>query len=191
MKKILSSVLVITFIFLGFVSNALTASAPPKKGSVLPTITLPMPKDTADKNYLGLTGEGLFKISQVKAKAVVIEIFSMYCPYCQKEAANVNDLYNIIEKDQKLKGKIKIIGIGAGNTPYEVDIFKKTYNIPFPLFTDEDFTIHKAMGEVRTPYFIVININKDGSHKVIYSELGGIKKPKQFLDMIIKLSGLK
>lgn len=190
MKKILSSALVITFIFLGFVSDTLTASAP-KKGGVLPLINLPIPKDAADKSYLGLSGAGSFKVSQVKAKVVVIEIFSMYCPYCQKEAANVNDLYNIIEKEQKLKGKIKIIGIGAGNTLYEVDIFKKTYNIPFPLFADEDFTIHKALGEVRTPYFIVINIKKDGSHKVIYSELGGIKEPRQFLETIIKLSGLK
>lgn len=191
MKKILSSVFLITFLFLAFVTDALTASTPPKKGGVLPAINLPIPKDAVGKSYLGLTGEGLFKIQQIKANVVVIEIFSMYCPYCQKEASNVNDLYNIIEKDQKLKGKIKIIGIGAGNTPYEVDIFKKTYNIPFPLFADEDFTIHKAMGEVRTPYFIVINIKKDGSHKVIYSELGGIKEPRQFLETIIKLSGLK
>lgn len=93
----------------------------------------------------------------------------MYCPYCQKEAPIVNELYQIINNRQDIKDKIKIIGIGAGNTPFEVEVFRNQYNIPFPLFPDESFSIHKAVGDVRTPYFFVFKINPDGSQDYLFS----------------------
>ena len=122
---------------------------------------------------------------------VIIEIFSMYCPYCQAEAPNVNSLFSRIESSPALKGKIKLVGIGAGNSDYEVGVFKKKYHVAFPLFSDGDFKIHKLMGEVRTPYFIGVKINPDGSHQVFYSKLGAFESVDHFLNQIIKLSGLK
>ncbi len=157
----------------------------------LSKISLPTPKNQRLRNYLGLSDDNFFFIRQIKAEIILIEVFSMYCPYCQQEAPLVNELYQTIEKDPHLRGRIKIIGIGAGNTPFEVDIFQKNYQIPFPLFSDEDFSLHKALGEVRTPYFIGLRINKDKSLYVFYSELGSIKDPHKFLKLILALSGMK
>jgi peroxiredoxin len=160
------------------------------RGDVIASITLPFPQDQNAKNYLGLTGEGSFTISQIKAQVVIIEIFNMYCNNCQREAPRVNELYQAVNKDQNLKGKIKMIGIGVGNTPLEVEVFKKNYTIPFPLFPDEDYTIHKATGEVRTPYFIGIKINADGSLGVFHTKEGGFQNPTQFLKQLVAASGL-
>ena len=102
----------------------------------------------------------------------------------------MNELYNLIQKRADLKDKLKLIGIGAGNTPFEVEFFRKKYEVPFPLFPDADFKIHKALGEVRTPYFIGVKINKDGTDEVFYSKLRGFKEPHEFLDLMVKLSGL-
>jgi len=167
------------------------AVTPPSKGGTLPTFNLPVPKDRGETTYLGVSGAGPFKIPQIKANVVIIEIFSLYCPYCQSVAPGVKDLYSLIENDPNLKGKIKIIGIGAGNTPYEVQVFKGTYDTPFPLFPDKDFAIHKALGDVRTPYFIAVKIKEDGTHEVILSELGAFKGAQSFLESILDASGLK
>jgi len=191
MKKILTVLAMITFLFSILVFPALADNKPPEKGEGLPVINLPVPKNPDERNYLGVSGSGLFKIPQIKAKAVIVEIFSMYCPYCQKDAPGVNELYRLIENNPDVKNKIKLIGIGAGNSPYEVEVYKKTYNVPFPLFPDKDFTIHKACGEVRTPYFMVVKINEDGTHQIVHSQLGGYPGAEPFLELILKASGLK
>jgi peroxiredoxin len=102
----------------------------------------------------------------------------------------VNELYQAIEKRADLKDKIKLLGIGAGNSAYEVEFFKKKYKVPFPLIPDYDYSVHKALGEVRTPYFIGVKINRDGTDKVVYSKLGGFKDSGQFLATMLNLSGL-
>ncbi len=191
MKKIYLPVVGVGLASLIVCGLTLAASLPPAKGDVLPRIRLPVPSDPGEKTYLGVSGRGFFRIPQIKAKVVIIEIFGMYCPQCQKIAPGLDELYHLIEANPDLRNKIKLIGIGAGNSRYEVEVFKKTYHTPFPLFPDSDFAAHKALGEVRSPYFIAIKINKDGTHKVVHSELDSFKEAHEFLDLILGASGLK
>ena len=191
MKKNIMSLTAMILLFSAFIFPAMAANKPPEQGEQLPVINLPIPKNPEERNYLGLSGSGSFKIPQIKAKVVIIEIFSMYCPYCQKDAPGVNELYRLIENNADIKNKIKLIGIGAGNSSYEVEVFKKTYTVPFPLFPDKDFTIHQACGEVRTPYFMVVKINDDGTHQIVHSQLGNYPGAEPFLDLVLKASGLK
>jgi len=191
MKRTAILLTITTTLVVALALSTLAANKPPQKGEVLPVMNLPMPKNPVEKGYLGLSGDGSFKIPQIKANVVIVEIFSMYCPYCQKDAPGINELYNLIENNSDLKNKIKLIGIGAGNSTYEVEVFKKTYTVPFPLFPDKDFTIHKACGEVRTPYFIVVKINDDKTHQIVHSQLGDYPGAEPFLELVLKSSGLK
>jgi thiol-disulfide isomerase/thioredoxin len=191
MKKILISSSMIAILFSVSVASTLVASVPPLKDEVLQKINLPIPKNPEEKSYLGLSGGGNFKIPQIKANLVLIEIFSMYCPYCQADAPKINELYQLIENTMELKNKIKMVGIGAGNTPFEVEVYKKTYKVPFPLFPDKDFVVHKAYGEPRTPYFIVVKINDDRSYQIVHTQLGEFPGAEKFLELMLKVSGLK
>jgi thiol-disulfide isomerase/thioredoxin len=187
-RKILG---LVVFLML-FTSVAICAAeiSPPQVGGVFPELELSQPANPVDLKYIGLSGSGAFKINQVKADVVIIEIFSLYCPYCQGEAPNVNNLYTLIESNPSLRNKIKIIGIGINNSLFETDIFKNKYKIAFPLIPDGDFKLHKIMGEVRTPYFIVVKL-KGGKTEVIYSRLGALENNNVFLEQILKSAGLK
>jgi thiol-disulfide isomerase/thioredoxin len=187
MKKILMVALACLFLL----TNMLFAGVdPPKTGELLPEINLSVPQETENQKYLGLPDKGQFAIPQIKAEVVLIEFFSMYCPYCQNAAPTVNKFYRKIENNGDLKKKIRLIGIGVGNSSYEVNVFRKKYDIDFPLFPDADFSIHKLVGEVRTPYFIGVKIMEDGTHNIFYSRLGGFDDVDKFLSLIVQLSGL-
>ena len=91
-------------------SSGVWAGVPPPEGGVLPDFTLATPRDSGERDYLKLSFiSQSFRIPELETQVAIIEIFSMYCPYCQAEAPNVNRLYDIIEGNPRFKGKIKII----------------------------------------------------------------------------------
>jgi thiol-disulfide isomerase/thioredoxin len=157
----------------------------------LAALELPTPKDAAERDYLGISGQEVLTIPQIAAQVVIVQIFSMYCPYCQKEAPKVNELYRLIEEKPEWRGKIKLIGVGASNTVFEVRLFKRTYQVPFPMFPDETSATPKICNEMRTPLFMGLRINRDGSLSVFYSQVGGFGSAAQFLDLIVEKSGMK
>jgi len=188
MRKIIMFFIIIS---LTCFSHGVFAVECPIEGGVFPEIILSAPQTAHEKDYLGITGTDPFKISQIKADVVIVEIFSMYCPHCQKDAPVINELFELIQNKPSVRDKIKIMGIGAGNTQFEVDFFKDQYKVPFPLLHDESFSVHKNIGEVRTPYFFVLDIKEDKSYEIIYSKAGSIGDPQTFLDFIIEKAGLE
>jgi hypothetical protein len=56
----------------------LAAVQPPPEGGVLPEIVLTVPEHPWQLAYLGLDATREFKIPQIQAQVVIIEIFSMY-----------------------------------------------------------------------------------------------------------------
>jgi peroxiredoxin len=189
MKKYFAVVMGIVLCLSVFVPSLAFDSAPPAVGDVFPEIKFVVPGESDYRTYLGLSKGDYFSIQDIKTKVVVVEVLSMYCPHCQREAPRVNEVYTLIEKNPSLKGAIKLIGIAAGNSAYEKKVFRERYEVPFPLFEDADFELHDILGGVRTPYFIGVRIDS-GVPRVFYSKLGGFEKADEFLKMMIELSGL-
>jgi peroxiredoxin len=159
-------------------------------GDPFPDVALPGTLSPEAASYLGLAaGRAGQPLSKVAAEVLVVEVFSMYCPFCQVEAPEVNALFALIDK-RGLSNRVKIIGIGAGNSETEVDIFRKKYAVPFPLFADADFAAHKRMGEVGTPFFYILKKRPDGGYAVASASLGQFDSPAEFLSLITRTAGI-
>ncbi len=156
-----------------------------------PEFELPAIQNEAERNYLGVSKNGDFTIGQIKAEILIIEFYSFYCPHCQRAAPDVNEVYQQIQNRPDIKEKIKIIGIGAGNSDYEISSFKNKYKVPFPLFPDKRMEIFRSLRLRVTPTFIGIKINKNGTLEQFYFREGGFEDSQKFLAEIIKFSGIE
>jgi hypothetical protein len=151
-----------------------------------PIFELPIPQNNAHAKYLGITGPGNFKITQIKSPVLIIEIFSKNCAHCQNATPLVHRLYLAIQARPDLKEKIKIIGIGANNDTDDVDLFRKRYNVPFPLFPDPHDAISKKLGAVILPTFIGVKNNGDGTMEKFLFQSDEFRDANSFLGEILE-----
>jgi thiol-disulfide isomerase/thioredoxin len=167
-------------------------SAEPKDDSILPEIVLVTPKDDEHRKYLGITSEPgePFQIADIDADIIIIELFSMYCPFCQKEAPLVNELYRKATEHMLQGLSIKIIGLGASNSQFEVEHFGNNYEVEFPLFPDKDMGIYKALGGDGTPGFVAYKIKGVTVPVNVLRNSGGFYNAEDFLKDVINNSGL-
>jgi thiol-disulfide isomerase/thioredoxin len=169
-------------------SALLLMSAAPASAKTLANFKLHPPLTERHAEYLGVPVNQPLNLSDIEADYLLVEIFSMYCPYCQAEAKHVNDLFDKITANHP--DRLKLIGVGAGNTAFEVDYFREKYDIEFPVFSDSDYVIHKQVGQVGTPYFYLLEKQDDGSMKILMIQEGPYEDTETFYKRIIGETGL-
>ena len=135
-----------------------------------------------EQNYLGLPPKKAFSFREITGNLVLVEFLSTYCINCQRQAPIFNEVYSSIELDPRLKGKVKMIGIAAGNNLNEVQIFKKAYNIPYPILSDAQFDAHIAVGSPRAPFSIWVRRDAQRNSIVVSTHLGLVESGKSVLD---------
>ena len=143
--------------FLLFLSSyrlpALFAQNTPAEGDMFPDLKLPLPPKMQEREYLKID-RGPFLLSQIDSKVLIVEIFSIYCPICQKEAPIVNWLFRAISANPELESRVKVLAIGAGNSLYEIDAFRNLFKVKFPLIPDADFSVLKYWVRFEPPIFL-------------------------------------
>jgi len=162
--------------FILFQSNRILCANP---AEVFPAakFTLPAPDSSEAQKYLGLKAMEPFKVSDIKAKLVVIEFMSAFCPYCLANAPIINNIHKTIQGDSRLTD-VKVIAIASGNEKAEVEAYKKKFKTPFPVLLDQDFAISASMDGVPTPTTMIVSTENG---KVLFSHTGVIKDPDRFL----------
>jgi len=134
--------------------------------------------------YVGISGNTGFSFKKIPGTLFVFEVFSTYCASCPKNVPILNNVYSGIENNSKLKKKAKVIGIAIGNNQKEVESFKKEYKVQYPVLTDFNFASHKALGNPRVPYTIIVRRDARGKGIVVNTHQGIIDSAENIMDKI-------
>lgn len=168
-----------------FLAAAALAAAAPAAG-VFPDVALQGKISPEQRQYLGVP-DGDIRLSDINADFVFVEVFSMYCPICQHDAPGVNDMFARVLASNEAD-RVRFVGIAAGNTPFEVAFYRKKFGVQFPLFEDPDYTAHKAVGNVGTPAYYLVDL-RDRKRAVLVFHEGEIKDKEAFLKNMLELIG--
>jgi thiol-disulfide isomerase/thioredoxin len=142
--------------------------------------TFPPPDSAQTQRYLGLDAMKPFKVSDIRAKIVVIEIMSGLCIPCQANAPIMNDIYKTIQADSGL-ADVKVIAIAIADDETSVETFKKRFKTPFPILLDENREITRSKSVRATPTTMVVSNEND---KVLFTEPGVIPDADAFVKQV-------
>lgn len=139
--------------------------------------------------YLGLAdGESSFRFSDIKADYLLFNVFSLYCPPCQRGAPDFNEMYEKIAT-MGLADRIKFVGLAAGNTVRETEHWRKKFNVSFPLIPDEDYVLHESLNNVGTPFFALVRVNGPDKLNILFSLEGAFTDKDAFFATILSHAG--
>jgi hypothetical protein len=146
----------------------------------------------ADRSYLGLVLPGEFRLKNIRAKYVLMEIFSDSCPHCMLEAPNANRLFRLIKGNPRLRGGdgqpavLKMLGVGFYGKPGDMEAWRIKHDVPFPLIPDPQAQVGKALDIPGTPTYVVL----DQQGRVLFVHAGEMGSPQKFLRQILDKLGL-
>lgn len=157
-------------------------------GDFFPEFSFPMTLSRGEVEYLGLPTKFLglvkgdtFSLKDIQAHIIVVEYMNKHCFSCQLQAPVMNQVFETVGKDPQLRGKVKFIAIGVGNTQTELDSFKAEKKIPFPMIPDTKFRAYEAIGDPGATPFTLIIRKTDSGMVVARAKIGLTKAPGVFI----------
>lgn len=171
---------------LGFTSGQ-TSPRGTKLGDPFPLFTFPSPTSSQDLAYLGLSEEKPFTLGDIQADLIVLELLNIYCTSCQQQAPIFNEVFDLVERDPAMKGKVKWLGVGVGNNEMEVESFRRRKSSPFPILSDIHFDLYGAIGGpggIRTPFTLLLRKDEKGKGIIVDSHMGFQRNREEILNGI-------
>lgn len=149
-------------------SPLLATEVEPTVGTVLGPVTFAAPLSAADAAYLGLAKPEPFTLKDVKSPYVLVEQFNTSCPHCMHEAPFLNQVFDRVQQDPALKGKLKFMAVAQSSETGPVMAWKAMQRVPFPVLPDPNSTLGKALNF--TPYPVTMVVDKSG--KIVWVQVG-------------------
>ena len=172
--------LICCFLILGACLLISACAMSRKTREMVRPISLTMPSDYRMAAYLGFSSpQKSFKLTEIKARIVVAEVFQVSCPHCQNLVDDLKELYCLIDKEG-LSHQVKIIGLGYGNDFFEVDEYGRRHAIPYPLFADPRGSKVKVEN---IPVTFILKLTPEGA-QVLYEFHGPIPASDDLLKLI-------
>lgn len=86
-------------------------------GDRLPKIFFSNSLTSGESKYLGIGKKKTFSLDEIKGRLILVEFINTNCMYCMKSVPQFNEIYQAIQQDPGLNAGVKVVAIGAGDTP--------------------------------------------------------------------------
>jgi hypothetical protein len=170
-----------------FASGGVCAEMRPiAPGDAFPNLSFRDVLPRVDMDYLGIAKKKTFSVKDMQGSIFIFEIFSTYCMTCPRNVPVINTVYSMVNNDPKLKQKVKVLSVAIGNTANEAQSYKQEYKVLYPILTDFTFAFHKALGNPRVPFTIIVKREARGKDIVVYTYLGVIESADNLLKEVKK-----
>ncbi len=180
--------LVITLVLGLLVATAAPAHAFLKAGDTLPAFTVQGPNTPEDAATLKLPQGAPFALTDITTPYLLVQLFSMYCPHCQREAPHINAMYEDLVAGGHTND-MTLLGIGVGNSEFETNYFRDKYQVPFPLVPDKDYKVYDLTDRVGTPYYVLCK--REGQDwKILFIQEGTFEDKESMLTTLQEKTGL-
>ncbi len=148
-------------------------------------LVLPSPAAAAERAYLGISSE-TFSLAGIQADIVIVELFTLYCALCAREAPAVAELFDLAQKQSTPQRRIRMLAIGTGSSPEDAARFQQQHRVPFPVVPDQKANFARAFKMAVTPGFIAFRRQPDGSMTILHTRSGVLGPAERFLETVLK-----
>lgn len=121
------------------------------------------PRKAPDFTLKDMDGK-VYKLSQFRGNAVIINFWTSWCPPCAYEMPALNRAW---KKTRKMK--IKILAINVGENEDQIFSFLGKYPVDFPLIMDRSGNTVKQWKVIALPTTFVV----DKNGYIVYRAVGG------------------
>lgn len=145
---------------------------------------LSAPSDTAAREYLGIPAGDSFRLEDIAADVLIVELFSFFCSTCRAEASVLNRLFWLIQQSPRSGRCVRMLGIGIGSDASEVRQFREQFSVPFPLVSDRRATMMNYLSVQGTPTVVLLKRQPGGDLKEVFRKTGVVGDPAALFDQV-------
>jgi thiol-disulfide isomerase/thioredoxin len=164
------------------------AAVPASAAKPFPDLRLPAPK-ASEAKALGLPSAAAFRLSELNAEVAILVLGGYFCAPCREEAPRLAELSRIVA-DRGLSRRVVLLGIMAGDSAELTARFRKDFAVPYPLFPDPFYELHRALGSPAVPQIYALRLGR--KLELVLAKSGGFREtPAKFLDLVLAKAGLR
>ena len=140
----------------------------PGFGDPFPDISLVILGGDRDRSCLDLPPEAKkLHLKDIKTPYLLLMLYDDLSPQRLQPLKELNQLAGRIDDDPQVRRRLRMIGLGVGGLKRVVAKFAKDNQATFPLFADEGYWIHNALGQPELPVNYLLERQPDGNYLVI------------------------
>lgn len=135
-------------LFLALLISIPAFCGPLIRGAAIPDLSTDPLAESESYAKLGLSQtSGPVRLTDIKGEILILELFNRFCMSCLKQTAELEKFNQELQK-LGLSDKIKILGIGIGNTGPDLVAFKKVVPYSYAVAPDQRFNFYYDIGDL-------------------------------------------